>query len=66
VYIRAQQWAALVVSYLGVIVVFGHDISLEGGHVLWIGAGAGVCDQLRAVFDLQRSGQACPSWPDAG
>lgn len=33
-HIRPQQWAALVVSYLGVLVVFGHDISLQGGHVV--------------------------------
>ena len=33
-HIKPQQWAALVVSYLGVLVVFGHDISLEGGHVV--------------------------------
>jgi drug/metabolite transporter (DMT)-like permease len=33
VHIKPQQWAALVVSYLGVLVVFGHDISLEGDHV---------------------------------
>lgn len=32
VHIRPQQWAALVVSYLGVLVVFGRDISLQGGH----------------------------------
>jgi len=33
-HIKPQQWAALVVSYLGVLVVFGHDISLEGGHIV--------------------------------
>ena len=34
VHIKPQQWAALVLSYLGVLVVFGHDISLQGGHIV--------------------------------
>lgn len=29
-----RQWAALGVSYLGVIVVFAHDISISGSHVV--------------------------------
>ena len=34
VHVKPVQWAALVVSYLGVLVVFGHDISFQGGHVV--------------------------------
>ena len=34
VHVKPLQWAALVVSYLGVLVVFGHDISFQGGHVV--------------------------------
>src|SRR5258705_4984984 len=32
--VKPRQWAALVVSYLGVFVVFGHDVSLQGDHVV--------------------------------
>ncbi len=32
--VKRRQWAALVVSYLGVLVVFGHDVSLQGEHVV--------------------------------
>lgn len=31
--VTARQWTALVVSYFGVLVVFGHDIALSGPHV---------------------------------
>ena len=31
--VTRRQWAALAVSYLGVVVVFGHDVALSGGHV---------------------------------
>ncbi len=31
--VRPRQWLALAISYLGVLVVFGQDISLQGGHV---------------------------------
>lgn len=31
--VKPRQWAALTMSYLGVLVVFGHDISLQGDHV---------------------------------
>jgi drug/metabolite transporter (DMT)-like permease len=33
--VKPRQWIALAVSYLGVLVVFGHDISLEGDHVVF-------------------------------
>jgi drug/metabolite transporter (DMT)-like permease len=33
--VKPRQWVALAVSYLGVLVVFGHDISLEGDHVVF-------------------------------
>jgi drug/metabolite transporter (DMT)-like permease len=31
--VRRAQWIALIVSYLGIVVVFGHDFSLKGSHV---------------------------------
>jgi drug/metabolite transporter (DMT)-like permease len=31
--VRPRQWLALAISYLGVLVVFGHDITLQGRHV---------------------------------
>jgi drug/metabolite transporter (DMT)-like permease len=34
VHVKPKQWAALAISYLGVLVVFGHDISLQGDHVV--------------------------------
>lgn len=34
VHIKPRQWAALAVSYLGVLVVFGHDVTLQGEHVI--------------------------------
>jgi drug/metabolite transporter (DMT)-like permease len=34
VHITPRQWAALAVSYIGVLVVFGHDVSLQGEHVI--------------------------------
>lgn len=30
--VTRKQWAALAVSYLGVLLVFGHDISINGTH----------------------------------
>jgi drug/metabolite transporter (DMT)-like permease len=32
--VKPRQWAALAVSYLGVFVVFAHDVSLQGDHVV--------------------------------
>ena len=55
--VRARQWAALVVSYLGVFVVFGHDVSLQGDHVVFgslLVLGAAVSYALYLLF----SGQA--------
>jgi drug/metabolite transporter (DMT)-like permease len=55
--VKPRQWAALVVSYLGVFVVFGHDVSLQGEHVV-LGSllvlGAAVSYALYLLF----SGQA--------
>ncbi len=55
--VKPLQWAALVVSYLGVFVVFGHDVSLQGDHVV-LGSllvlGAAVSYALYLLF----SGQA--------
>jgi len=55
--VKPRQWAALFVSYLGVFVVFGHDVSLQGDHVV-LGSllvlGAAVSYALYLIF----SGQA--------
>ncbi|MEJ1962579.1 MAG: DMT family transporter [Gammaproteobacteria bacterium] len=55
--VKPRQWGALVVSYLGVLVVFGHDISLQGDNVA-LGSllvlGAAVSYALYLLF----SGQA--------
>jgi drug/metabolite transporter (DMT)-like permease len=56
-HIKPQQWTALVVSYLGVLVVFGHDISLEGGHVVLGSVLVLVCAISYALY-LIFSGQA--------
>jgi drug/metabolite transporter (DMT)-like permease len=55
--VQPRQWAALVVSYLGVFVVFGHDISLQGDHVVFgslLVLGAAMSYALYLLF----SGQA--------
>ena len=55
--VKPRQWAALVVSYLGVFVVFGHDVSLQGDHVVrgsLLVLGAAVSYALYLLF----SGQA--------
>jgi drug/metabolite transporter (DMT)-like permease len=31
--VTREQWGALVLSYVGVLIVFGHDLSLSGTHV---------------------------------
>jgi len=52
-----QQWLALAVSYVGVLVVFAHDLSVSGSHVA-LGSllvlGSAFCYALYLVF----SGQA--------
>jgi drug/metabolite transporter (DMT)-like permease len=32
--VSQRQWIALLVSYLGIIVVFGHDVTTSGSHVV--------------------------------
>ncbi len=32
--VTRRQWLALVVSYLGILVVFGHDVSVSGSHAV--------------------------------
>lgn len=55
--VAAHQWMALALSYLGVVIVFGHDLTLHGSHVA-LGAalvfGSAVAYALYLVF----SGQA--------
>jgi drug/metabolite transporter (DMT)-like permease len=60
--VTPAQWAALVLSYLGVMIVFGHDMTLSGTHVA-LGAmlvfGSAVSYALYLVFSgasVQRLG----------
>jgi drug/metabolite transporter (DMT)-like permease len=55
--VTARQWIALAVSYLGVLVVFGHDIALSGGHVA-LGAGLVFASAISYALYLAFSGQA--------
>ena len=55
--VTARQWTALAVSYLGVLVVFGHDITLGGGHVA-LGAGLVFASAISYALYLVFSGQA--------
>jgi drug/metabolite transporter (DMT)-like permease len=32
--VSRRQWLALALSYLGILVVFGHDVSMSGNHVV--------------------------------
>ncbi len=54
--VTRQQWLALAVSYLGVVVVFGHDASINGQHVA-LGAalvfGSAISYALYLVFSGQ-------------
>ena len=56
-HVTKGQWLALAISYVGVLVVFGHDVAISGGHVA-LGAalvfGSAVSYALYLVF----SGQA--------
>ena len=56
-HVKPRQWLALIVSYLGVFVVFGHDVSVHGEHVLlgsFLVLGSAVSYSLYLVY----SGQA--------
>lgn len=60
--VTARQWTALAVSYVGVLVVFGHDITLSsgnvgGGHVA-LGAGLVFASAISYALYLAFSGQA--------
>jgi drug/metabolite transporter (DMT)-like permease len=55
--VSRRQWLALIVSYIGVLLVFGHDLSRSGGDVLTgslLVLGSAVSYSLYLVF----SGQA--------
>jgi drug/metabolite transporter (DMT)-like permease len=51
------QWAALAVSYLGVLVVFGHDVTLLGSQVA-LGAALVFASAISYALYLVFSGQA--------
>ena len=51
------QWAALALSYLGILVVFGHDLSISGAHVV-LGAALVLGSAISYAMYLLFSGQA--------
>jgi drug/metabolite transporter (DMT)-like permease len=55
--VTKQQWLALAVSYLGVLIVFGHDMSISGNHIA-IGAALVFASAVSYALYLVFSGQA--------
>ena len=54
--VTRRQWLALAVSYLGVLVVFGHDVTVSGKHVVLGSAlvfGSAVSYALYLIFSGQ-------------
>jgi drug/metabolite transporter (DMT)-like permease len=54
--IARRQAMAMMVSYSGVLLVFGHELTLAGAHVLW-GAGLVFCSAITYAVYLTYSGQ---------
>jgi drug/metabolite transporter (DMT)-like permease len=54
--VSRRQWLALVLSYLGVVVVFGHDVSISGPHVV-LGAALVLGSAISYAVYLLYSGQ---------
>jgi drug/metabolite transporter (DMT)-like permease len=55
--VQPRQWLALAVSYVGVLVVFGHDVVLNGEHVA-LGAGLVFASAVSYALYLVFSGEA--------
>jgi drug/metabolite transporter (DMT)-like permease len=55
--VTRRQWLALTVSYLGVLVVFGHDVAVSGNHIA-IGATLVFISAVSYALYLAFSGQA--------
>jgi drug/metabolite transporter (DMT)-like permease len=55
--VTRQQWLALAVSYVGVLVVFGHDIAVSGNHIA-LGATLVFASAISYALYLAFSGQA--------
>jgi drug/metabolite transporter (DMT)-like permease len=55
--VKPRQWLALAVSYVGVLVVFGHDVVLNGQHVA-LGAGLVFASAVSYALYLVFSGEA--------
>jgi drug/metabolite transporter (DMT)-like permease len=55
--VTRRQWLALTVSYLGVLVVFGHDVAVNGNHIA-IGATLVFASAVSYALYLAFSGQA--------
>lgn len=54
--VTKPQWIALALSYLGIFVVFGHDVSLSGNHVV-LGSALVFGSAISYAFYLIYSGQ---------
>jgi drug/metabolite transporter (DMT)-like permease len=55
--VSRRQWMALGVSYVGVFVVFGHDVTVSGPHVA-LGAALVFCSAVSYALYLVFSGEA--------
>lgn len=55
--VSRRQWIALAVSYLGILVVFGHDLSISGSHVAY-GSALVLGSAISYAMYLLFSGQA--------
>jgi drug/metabolite transporter (DMT)-like permease len=55
--VAPRQWMALALSYLGVVVVFGHDLTIHGSHVA-LGAALVFASAIAYALYLVFSGQA--------
>jgi drug/metabolite transporter (DMT)-like permease len=55
--VKRKQWVALGISYVGVLVVFGHDVALNGQHVA-LGAGLVFASAVSYALYLVFSGEA--------
>ncbi len=55
--VTRRQWLALALSYLGVMVAFGHDVTMGGNHVA-LGAALVFCSAVSYALYLVFSGEA--------
>lgn len=55
--VKPRQWAALAVGYLGVLLVFGHDVTVSGPHVV-LGSALVLGSAISYALYLVFSGEA--------